>query len=144
MICEHPHCARSITDKCSNHCQLDLCQEHIVEHRQLFLVQYEKLLTKYNQSLNERLETLETKKAELERNYQNELSSIDEHQHEQTHLLEEKTLLMDSVESFVQKKRQLLSLVKMGHDTLHQYDLEQVKLYRGKVYDYLEKEMDNM
>ena len=144
MICEHPHCARSITSKCSNHCQLDLCQEHVTEHRQLFLVQYEKLLTKFNQSLSERLETLEASKAALERKYKTELLSINEHQHEQTHLLEEKTLLMDSVQAFLRKKRQLLTLVNVGDSTLHQYDLEQVKLYRGKMFDYLEKEIDKL
>ena len=54
-ICEHPLCTRSISAECLHHCQLDLCHEHIIEHKNLYIAQYEKSLNNLQKSLKDSL-----------------------------------------------------------------------------------------
>jgi hypothetical protein len=143
MICEHPSCARSILTKCSNHCQLDLCQEHLTEHQNLFVVQYEKSLNKYHQSIETCIQTLDASKIHVDSHYQKELLSINEHYNTQLNLLEEKSLFIESIENFLKEKSDLVTNVKLGQATLHQYDLEQAKLYHAKLADYLHAESND-
>ena len=68
--CEHPFCTRLIATKCSNHCQLELCQEHLIEHKNLFFAQYQKSFNNLHKSLNDLVNPLEETKKTLENNYQ--------------------------------------------------------------------------
>lgn len=140
--CEHPSCQRTPQGKCSNHCSLDLCHDHLTEHRNLFVVQFEKCLNKFHQMLNEYLEKLEESKMKVESRYQKELLAINKHYNNQLNLLDEKSLLVHSTENFIKKKLQLLLNVKNARAVLHQYDLEQIQLYQSKISESLSREVD--
>lgn len=121
MICEHPFCSRTISRKCSHHCQLDLCCEHLIEHENLFFAQYEKLF------------------------YQSQTSLDDIIIKSQTTLNEDHrfiTSLINSTQNFIKKKSQLLNDVKNDQALLYQYDIEQIKLYRTIIQEYQSKEIE--
>ncbi|CAF2872322.1 unnamed protein product [Rotaria sp. Silwood2] len=135
-ICEHPFCTRSISATCSNHCQLDLCQEHIIEHKNLFLVQYEKSFNNLNESLNELIDSIEEEKATVENIYQKDVSIINENHNNKLNELEQQFLFVISTQKLIKKKLQLLTDVKNGQACLYQYDIEQIKLYLTKIREY--------
>ena len=37
MSCQHPDCSLDIFIRCTNHCTLNLCLEHVIEHGDMFL-----------------------------------------------------------------------------------------------------------
>ncbi|CAF0803996.1 unnamed protein product [Rotaria sp. Silwood1] len=135
-ICEHPLCTRVISAICSNHCQLDLCEEHIIEHRNLFLVQYEKSFNNLSDSLNELINSVEEAKKNLENNYQKDISIINENHNNKLNGLEQEFLLVSSTQKLIKKKLQLLTDVKNGQAFLYQYDIEQIKLYLTTLREY--------
>jgi hypothetical protein len=135
-ICEHPFCSRSISTKCSNHCQLDLCQDHLIEHKNLFLVQYEKSFNNLNKSLNELIHSIEEEKTKININYEKEILLINENHNNKLNDVQQKSLLIFSTENLIKKKLQLLNDVKNGQALLYQYDIEQIKLYLTKIREY--------
>lgn len=134
--CEHPFCTRAVAQKCPHHCQLDLCEEHAVEHKNLFLAQYEKSFSKLTKSLQELLASIETKKTKVKHDYQHELSSIHDAYQTKCRQVDEKAQIIASTQTLVQRKVQLLADAKLDPTLLHQYDVEQVKLYWNKIKVY--------
>jgi len=135
-ICEHPFCTRSISKKCSNHCQLDLCEEHITEHKNLFRVQYEKSFNNITKSLNELIHSIEQTKHNLNLKHQNDISLVNETYKNKLKKIEQKSSLIISTQNLIIKKVQLLNDVKSSQAVLYQYDIEQIKLYRNKIQEY--------
>jgi len=134
-ICEHPFCTRSISKKCSNHCQLDLCEEHITEHKNLFRVQYEKSFNNVTKSLNEFIHSIEQTKHNLKLKHQNDISLVNETYKNKLKEIEQKSSLIISTQNLIKKKVQLLNDVKTSQAILYQYDIEQIKLYRNKIQE---------
>ena len=140
-ICEHPFCTRMIFTKCSNHCQLDLCEEHLTEHKNLFLVQYEKSFHNLEKTYQQLLESFEAAKKTTDANYQQQISSINENaDHHSSNELDEKSSLIVSTRNLIKKKSQLLHDVKNDQALLYQYDIEQIKLYRTIIANYQSNE----
>jgi hypothetical protein len=135
-ICEHPLCTRLISTKCSNHCQLDLCQEHIIEHQNLFLVQYEKSFNKLSKSINELIDSIEDTKKDIDIKYEKEISLVNQKHKNEIHLIDQKSSLISSTQNLIKKKLQLLADIKNGQALLYQYDIEQIKLYLTKIHQY--------
>jgi hypothetical protein len=133
--CEHPFCTRSISKKCSNHCQLDLCEEHITEHKNLFRVQYEKSFNNVTKSLNELIHSIEQTKHNLKLKHQNDISLVNETYKNKLKEIEQKSSLIISTQNLIKKKVQLLNDVKSNQAVLYQYDIEQIKLYRNKIQE---------
>jgi hypothetical protein len=133
--CEHPFCTRSISKKCSNHCQLDLCEEHITEHKNLFRVQYEKSFNNLTKSLNELIHSIEQTKHNLQLKHQNDISLVNETYKNKLKEIEQKSSLIISTQNLIKKKVQLLNDVKSSQAVLYQYDIEQIKLYRNKIQE---------
>jgi hypothetical protein len=139
VICEHPFCTRLISSKCLNHCQLDLCEEHLIEHKNLFLVQYEKLFNNLKKTFQSLLDSFEETKKRIDMNYQKKISLINDNSSNE---FEEKSLLIISTENLIKKKLQLLNDVKIGQALLYQYDIEQIKLYRTIIGNYQSMETE--
>jgi len=135
-MCEHPFCTRLISKKCSNHCQLDLCDEHLIEHKHLFLIQYEKSFNNLKKSLNELIDSIQERKKMININYQKNISLITENNNNKLNQTEQKSLLILSTQNLIKKKLQLLNDVKNGQALLYQYDIEQIKLYLTKIHEY--------
>ncbi|CAF0995718.1 unnamed protein product [Rotaria sordida] len=135
-ICEHPFCARLVLATCSNHCQLDLCQEHMIEHKNLFLVQYEKSFNNLKELLNELINSTEEIKNNLNTKYQKDISIINENYNNKLNELEQQFQFVISTQKLIKKKLQLLTDVKNGQAFLYQYDIEQIKLYLSKIREY--------
>ena len=142
-ICEHPFCTRSISTKCTNHCQLDLCSEHVIEHGNLFLAQYEKSLANFQKLINDYSHAIEQDRIQLDAKYHEDLLSIDEAHCDQLKLIEQESTLVTATENFIERKRQLLASVNSGQASLHQYDIEQVKLYQTKMRECLAGTIEN-
>ena len=138
-LCEHPFCTRLISTKCSNHCQLDLCEEHLTEHKNLFLAQYEKIFNNLKKTFQGLFDSYEEIKKTIDINYQKKISLINENSNNE---FEEKSLLIISTENLIKKKLQLLNDVKNGQALLYQYDIEQIKLYRTVIGNYQPMEID--
>jgi hypothetical protein len=134
-MCEHPFCTRLISSKCSNHCQLDLCEEHLTEHKNLFLVQYEKLFNNLKQSYQELFNSFEEEKKTIDINYQEKISLISDKSNNPANEIKQKSLLILSTQNLIKKKLKLLNDVKNGQALLYQYDIEQIKLYRNKIQE---------
>ncbi|UJR25694.1 hypothetical protein I4U23_007045 [Adineta vaga] len=139
--CEHPFCTRSILQKCSNHCQLDLCEEHIIEHKNLFLAQYEKSFINLTKLLNESLHSIEEQKSNVNFDYQKGFSSIHEKYQMKLNEINEKSRLIMSTQKLIEKKVQLLTDIKHDKAVLNQYDIEQMKLYLNKLQEYPQEEV---
>ncbi|CAF3240101.1 unnamed protein product [Rotaria sp. Silwood2] len=135
-ICEHPLCTRLISATCSNHCQLDLCQEHTIEHKDLFLAQYEKSFNKLTQSLNEITNSIEESKINFNNNYQKDIFLVNENHKNKLNELEQEFLFVISTQKLIKQKLQLLNDVKNGQAFLYQYDIEQIKLYVANIHEY--------
>ncbi|CAF0751253.1 unnamed protein product [Adineta steineri] len=134
-ICEHPFCTRFISRKCLNHCQLDLCDEHLTEHKNLFFVQYEKSFNNLTKSFDDLTYLIEETKNKFFINYQNDISLINENYRNKLNEIEDKSSLIISTENLIKKKLQLLSDVKNNQAFLYQYDIEQIKLYSNKIHE---------
>ena len=52
MSCEQTHCSSHSFSVCKNHCMKQLCLEHLIEHEDFFLNQYENLLNQLEKSNN--------------------------------------------------------------------------------------------
>lgn len=50
MTCEHPGCSFDVFSSCINHCTKNLCLEHSMEHGDIFLKDFTKLLDNLDQS----------------------------------------------------------------------------------------------
>lgn len=135
-ICEHPFCSRLIAAECSNHCQLDLCQEHIIEHKNLFVAQYEKVYNNLQKSLNELIHSIEDKKKVFDNNYEKAVSIINENHNNRLNELEQQFQFVHSTQKLIKKKGQLLIDAKNGQTFLYQYDIEQVALYLKEMHKY--------
>ena len=135
-MCEHPSCTRSISTKCSNHCQLDLCEEHFLEHENLFLIQYEKSFNHLKKSFQNVLQSIDERKKSLENIHQKNLSLIDEQSSSSSDEFEHKSSLLLSTQNLIKKKLQLLNDAKNDQALLYQYDIEQLKLYRTIIGNY--------
>lgn len=135
--CEDSSCPRDSVAKCSNHCQLNLCSEHLNDHQDSFVHQYEKRLNEFHQRLNECLENVEELKITAETEYQRDLLKINENYRNKLNLLDEKNFLVRSTENLIKKKLQLLLNVKNSRAELHQYDFEQVQLFQTKINENL-------
>ncbi|CAF1316187.1 unnamed protein product [Rotaria magnacalcarata] len=134
--CEHPFCIRFIATKCSNHCQLELCQEHLIEHKNLFLAQYQKSFNNLHKSLNDLVNSMEETKKTLDDNYQKDVSVLNENHHKQLNEAERKFLFVNVTQKLIKEKRQLLTDVKNDQAFLYQYDIEQIKLYLTTMQEY--------
>lgn len=44
MTCEHSNCSFNIFSSCINHCNQNLCLEHLIEHGDIFLNDFTNLL----------------------------------------------------------------------------------------------------
>ena len=141
MICEHPLCTRLISTKCSNHCQLDLCQDHLIEHKNLFLVQYEKSVNNLNKTIKELINSFEEKKVNLNKNYEKDILLINENYNNKLNEFQQKSLLIFSTQNLIKKKLQLLNDIKNGQALLYQYDIEQIKLYLTKIREHHHEKM---
>ncbi|CAF0760800.1 unnamed protein product [Adineta ricciae] len=140
--CEHPFCTRTALQKCSNHCQLDLCEEHFTEHRNLFLVQYEKSFSQIGKSFTELIKLIDEQKANLNSNYQKQRDSIHENYRKKRLETDEKSRLVQSVQKLIETKVQLLTDMKHDKAMINQHDIEQMKLYLRKLQQYpLEEEV---
>ncbi|CAF1009866.1 unnamed protein product [Rotaria sordida] len=135
-VCEHPFCTRSISTTCSNHCQLDLCQEHTIEHKALFLVQYEKSFNKATESLNEIINSIEETKKNLNNNYQKDIFLVNENHNNKLNELEQEFQFVIATQKLIKQKLQLLNDVKNDQTLLYQYEIEQIKLYLTKIHEY--------
>jgi len=124
--CEHPFCVRLISNKCSSHCQLDLCSEHLIEHENLFFVQYEKCFQHLKTSLEQLKQSVNETKINLNANNH----------------FEHRSYLINSTKYFIQKKLQLLNNVKIDQACLYQYDIEQLKLYRTIIEEYQTQDIE--
>ena len=136
MMCEHPLCTRSISKKCSNHCQLDLCEEHLIEHEHLFLIQYEKSFNNLKKSFQNLLHSIEERRKTLEDTHRKNLALIDDHSSLSSNEFEQKSSLILSTQNLIKKKRQLLQDARNDQALLYQYDIEQLRLYRKIISDY--------
>jgi len=134
--CYRPFCTRLISNKCSNHCQLDLCDEHLIEHKDLFIIQYEKSFNNLKKSLNELIHSIEENKKTIEINYEKNLLLINENYNKKLNDIEQKFLFINSTQNLIKKKLQLLNDIKNNQALLYQYDIEQVKLYLNKIREY--------
>jgi len=141
-ICEHPFCTRLISSKCSNHCQLDLCNEHLIEHKNLFAVQYEKSFNNLKKSFNDLINLIEEKKEIINNNYEKHISLINKNSNNKLNDIEQKSSLILSTQNLIKKKLQLLTDVKNGQALLYQYDIEQIKLYLNKIQEYQSTEIE--
>ncbi|CAF4624328.1 unnamed protein product, partial [Rotaria sp. Silwood2] len=140
-ICEHPFCTRLISATCSNHCQLDLCQEHITEHKDLFVAQYEKYFSKVTESLNELINSIEENKKYLNNNYRKDTFLINENYENKINKLEQEFQLLILTQKLIKQKLQVLNDVKNGQAFLYQYDIEQIKLYLKQIHEYHQDKM---
>ena len=142
-ICEHPFCTRSISSKCTNHCQLDLCPEHVIEHGNLFLAQYEKSLANFQKLINDYRHTIEQDRVQLDAKYDEDLRSINGVHCDKLKLVEHESTVVTATVNLIERKRQLLASVNSGQASLHQYDVEQVKLYQTKLHECLDGGEEN-
>lgn len=136
MTCEHPLCTRLISKKCSNHCQLDLCEEHFIEHEHLFLIQYEKSFNNLKKSFQTLLHSIEERRKTLEETHRTNLASLNDHSSLSSTELEHKSSLVLSTQNLIKKKRQLLQDARKDQALLYQYDIEQLRLYRTTIGNY--------
>jgi hypothetical protein len=141
-MCEHPFCTRLISNKCINHCQLDLCEEHYIEHKHLYLVQYEKSFNNLKKSLNDLINSIEEIKKTIHINYQKNISLISLKSNNKSDEMEQKSSLILTTQNLIKKKLQLLNDIKNGQALLYQYDIEQIKLYRNIIREYQPMEVD--
>jgi hypothetical protein len=122
-MCEHPFCTRLISNKCSNHCQLDLCNEHLIEHKNLFVVQYEKSFNNLKKSFNELINLIEAKKTQIiNNNYEKNISLISKNSNNKLNDIEQKSSLIFSTQNFIKKKTSTSQIIDerkscLFHDT---------------------------
>ena len=154
MSCQHPGCSLDIFIRCTNHCTLNLCLEHVIEHGDMFLSDFAGALDRLD-SLSSTL-TEETTAAvsqvstvmlirmnvelclrstlQIDERRQNEIARVNRMYDERQEKIRKRLFLAESINTALTDRKERYS--KSGSEQAYQvaqHDLEQLKIYAAEI-----------
>ena len=95
MPCEHPMCSKAIQSICTTHCRWSLCDEHLTEHRQNLLVEFERSLRELMKPTNELAQLIKEEQKATDEHQKKEIQQIEQRYREEIDRIEEKFAELD-------------------------------------------------
>ena len=128
MTCQHPNCSQTIHSICTNHCHWSLCQEHINEHCQSLLIEFEEVLQNLIKPTNELSKSIEQTKKNFNDDQQNELEQLKQSYEKQIHKIEEELIEINKFQDQYNQISEHLNKIKTNEFILTQNHFQQVDI----------------
>ena len=136
MSCEHPNCSYSIHSICTNHCQWSLCQEHLNEHKNSLLMEFEEVLEDLIKPTNELSKSMEIIKKISNANQTKELELIQQSYQNELDHLERKLIELNKYQKQFNQISEHLTEIKTNEKILSQNDFHQIEILSKQINQY--------
>jgi hypothetical protein len=154
MSCQHPGCSLEIFIRCTNHCTLNLCLEHVIEHGDMFLSDFAGALDRLDNlsstlieettaavlqvspviPIGMNLESCHRPTLQIDERRQNEIARVNRTYDERQEEIQKRLFLAENIDAALTERKDLFS--KSGPEQayqLAQHDLEQIKIYAAEI-----------
>jgi len=132
MTCQHPNCSHSIHSICTTHCHWSLCQEHINEHKNCLLIEFEEVLEDLIKPTNELSKSIEQIKDHKEK----EIYSFKQSYQNQLNEIEQKLIEINQYQNQFNQISEHLIKIKTNENILIQNDFQQIDILFNKINQY--------
>jgi hypothetical protein len=136
MTCQHPNCSYSIHSICTNHCHWSLCEEHINEHKNSLLIEFEEVLEDLIKPTNELSKSIEHMKQNFNHDQQKELDSLKQSHQKQLNDIEEQLIEINQFQNQFNKISEHLIKIKTNEEILIQNDFQQIEILSKEIHQY--------
>jgi hypothetical protein len=136
MSCEHPNCSHTIHSICTNHCHWSLCQEHLNEHKNSLLREFEEVLEDLIKPTDELSKSLEQIKKISNKNQENELHNLQQSYQKELDQIEQKLIELNKYKSQFNQISEHLIQIKTNQKILSQDDFKQIEILSKEINKY--------
>jgi DNA anti-recombination protein RmuC len=126
MSCQHPNCSHLIHSICTNHCRWSLCLEHINEHRESLVNEFEQVLEDLIKPTNELSKSIEQTKQSINKDQQNELDHLKQSHENQIKKLEQQLIDINQFQNEYNQISEHSIKIKTNENLLTQNDFQQI------------------
>lgn len=127
MTCEYPNCSHPIESVCTNHCQWSLCHDHLSDHQQALLWEFERALEDLIQPTNELAKSIDqTKKIVLDKD-RREIEQMEQSYRQQLNQIEQQLNELNKYQNQFNQISQYLIGIKNKEKILKQEDFRQLE-----------------
>jgi len=126
MSCQHPYCSHLIHSTCTNHCRWSLCLEHINEHRESLVNEFEQVLEDLIKPTNELSKSIEQIKQTINKDQQNELDHLKQSHENQIKKLEQQLIDINQFQNEYNQISEHSIKIKTNENLLTQNDFQQI------------------
>jgi len=126
MTCQHPNCSHLIHSICTNHCHWSLCQEHLNEHKNSLLIEFEEVLENLIKPTNEFSKTIDEIKKNLNYNQEKELDNLKKSYEKQLNNIEKNFIEINQLQNQLNKISENLIQIKTNENILTQNDFQHI------------------
>ena len=128
MTCEYPNCSQSIESICTNHCHWSLCHEHLSEHKNSLLFEFETALEDLIKPTNELAKSLEQTKKFAADKHRKDVDRLQQSHRKQVEQIEQQINEFNKYQNQFNQLSECLIEMKSKRKILRQEDFHQLNL----------------
>jgi len=136
MTCQHPNCFHSIHSICTNHCHWSLCQEHLNEHKNSLLIEFEEVIEDLIKPTNALSKSIEQIKTNFNEDHQKELDSLKQSHQKQINQIEQKFIEINQFQNQFNQISEHLIKIQTNQTILIQNDFQQIDNLLQEINQY--------
>lgn len=134
MTCEYPDCSHSIESVCTNHCQWSLCHDHLSEHQQALLWEFEHALEDLIRPTNELAKSIDQTKKISSDKQRREIEQMEQSHQQQLDQIEQQLNELNKYQNQFNQISECLIEMKKKEKILKQEDFHQLEILTQEIH----------
>ena len=134
MTCEYPDCSHSIESVCTNHCQWSLCHDHLSEHQQALLWEFEHALEDLIRPTNELAKSIDQTKKICSNKQRREIERMEQSHQQQLDQIEQQLNELNKYQNQFNQISECLIEMKKKDKILKQEDFHQLDILTQEIH----------